>query len=149
MARARLAPPAASRASPPSVARASGKRMTSEDRMLVVFVAWARERWPAEYARNSRPIRSLAVQGFPSFPGGFRILDRRLAGLERDCESRSALASGIVKRLKRRRRRLLHLNAALPMRRGSRPAEGDGFVRGTNEGAHTPAFQSRWMRLHA
>src|SRR5215510_4254535 len=74
MARARLAPPAASRARPPSVARASGKRMMSQDRMLAVFVAWAGERWPAEYARNSRPIPSLAVRGFPSFREGLEFL---------------------------------------------------------------------------
>ena len=54
-----------------------------------------------------------------------------LAGLERAFESRSALASGIVKSLQRRRRRLLHLNAALPMRRVGRQAQVDVFVRRT------------------
>src|SRR5215813_8523824 len=54
-----------------------------------------------------------------------------LAGLERAFESRSAVASGIVKSLQRRRRRLLHLNAALPMRRVGRQAQVDVFVRRT------------------
>jgi len=59
------------------------------------------------------------------------LMEPGLAGLERAFESRSALASGIVKSLQRRRRRLLHLNAALPMRRVGRQAQVDVFVRRT------------------
>ena len=68
-----------------------------------------------------------------------------LAGLERAFESRSALASGIVKSLQRRRRRLLHLNAGLPMRRVGRQAQVDVFVRRTKR---VDAPKARWMQLH-
>src|SRR5215470_10737805 len=69
------------------------------------------------------PKSGVSVQDFEIHSAG--------KGLECEFGSRSALASGIVKSLKRCRRRLLHLNAALPMRRVSRQAEVDVLVRRT------------------
>jgi len=67
----------------------------------------------------------------PKAKGGDPKITEEPTGLKGDCESRPALPSGIVKRLKRRRRRLLHLNAALSMRRVSQHAEVDVLVRRT------------------